>query len=267
MLVPEPWQNHESMADDAEGVLRVPVVPVGAVGRPGLDGLYRRHADRRGARPQRAAPQPLLGDQGRAGRDGLGGRRARHPARRSRVEGAAAPGPHVPGRHVAGPHHRRRRDQIGPGRQASLSPVASRKPAVAGRSAGRGLGQRPPGRAAGQAAARLRLHARRSADPDGAHGHRRPGADRLDGQRHAAGRALRPAATALQLFQATVRPGDQSAARRDSRGDHHLAGDDDRLGRKPARRNAPAMPAVAARAADPDQHPTGADSPVGSQPA
>ena len=73
----------------AEGLLRISVVPDGAVGRPGLDGLYRRHADRRRARSQRPAAQPLLGDQGRAGGDGLGSRRARHSARGSRVRRAA----------------------------------------------------------------------------------------------------------------------------------------------------------------------------------
>ena len=94
-----------------EGLLRISIVPDRAVGRPGLDGLYRRHADRRGARPQRPAAQPLLGHQGRAGRHGLRGRRARHSARGSRVERPPAPGPHVPGRYGPGPHHRRRRDQ------------------------------------------------------------------------------------------------------------------------------------------------------------
>ncbi len=43
-----------------EGVLRVPLLPDGAVGRPGLDRLHRRHPRRRHARPQRPAPGPLL---------------------------------------------------------------------------------------------------------------------------------------------------------------------------------------------------------------
>ena len=66
MLIPEPWAEPREHVRRPEGLLRIPVVPAGAVGRPGLDGLYRRHADRRGARSQRPAPQPLLGHQGRA---------------------------------------------------------------------------------------------------------------------------------------------------------------------------------------------------------
>ena len=72
-------------------------------------------------------------------------------------------------------------------------------------------GDRP--RQTGPAAAGLRLHARRLADDRRAHGGQRPGAGRLDGHRHAAGRALRPAQAAVQLFQAVVRPGDQPAHR------------------------------------------------------
>ena len=62
------------------GVLRVPLVPDGAVGRPGVRDVHRRHRRRRGARPQRAAPGALLGDRRRPGRARLRGRRARHRA-------------------------------------------------------------------------------------------------------------------------------------------------------------------------------------------
>ena len=44
MMIPEAWQNHESMSDDEAGVLRVPLLPDGAVGRPGVDRVHRRHA-------------------------------------------------------------------------------------------------------------------------------------------------------------------------------------------------------------------------------
>ncbi len=54
----------------------------------------------------------------------------------------------------------------------------------------------------------FRLHAGRFARDHRPDGNRRPGAGGLDGQRHAAGRALRSAAIALQLFQATLRAGD-----------------------------------------------------------
>ena len=65
-------------------LLRVPRLADGAVGRPGLRDLHRRHADRRGARPQRPAARALVADRRRPGRAGHRGRRARHPGRPGR---------------------------------------------------------------------------------------------------------------------------------------------------------------------------------------
>ena len=50
----------------AAGVLRVPRVADGAVGRPGVDDVHRRHHRRRGARPQRPAPVADLGHRATA---------------------------------------------------------------------------------------------------------------------------------------------------------------------------------------------------------
>ena len=77
----------------APRVLRVPLDPHGAVGRPGGDHVHRRHPDRLGAGPQRAAPRPVLGDRGRARRLRVRGRRARHrPRDRSSRKGRLEPG-------------------------------------------------------------------------------------------------------------------------------------------------------------------------------
>ena len=65
-----------------------------------------------------------------------------------------------------------------------------------------------------RAAAGVRLHQRGPEAPAGADGRGRRRGDRLDGQRHAAGRPLGPAATALQLLQAALRPGHEPAGRR-----------------------------------------------------
>ena len=89
MMIPEPWSDHESMSAKKKAFYEYHALPDGAVGRPGLDRLHRRHADRRHAGPQRPAPLALLRDQGRPGRDGLRGRRARHPRRARRCRRAA----------------------------------------------------------------------------------------------------------------------------------------------------------------------------------
>ena len=71
-----------------QGLLRVPLLPHGAVGRPGGGRVHRRPRDRRDARPQRPAPRALAGDQGRLGRPRLGDRRdgrARLEHRRARA--------------------------------------------------------------------------------------------------------------------------------------------------------------------------------------
>ena len=106
-----------------EGVLRVPLLPHGAVGRPGLDRLHRRQADRRGARPQRPAPLALLRHQRRPGHHGQRGGRAGHARRARAAKRPPSAGPHVPGRYRAGPHRGGRGNQA-PGRHAP-SPIAS----------------------------------------------------------------------------------------------------------------------------------------------
>ncbi len=58
MMVPEAWQNHETMSEDEAGVLRVPLRADGAVGRPRVDrrsptGNYIGAVlDRNGLRPR-----------------------------------------------------------------------------------------------------------------------------------------------------------------------------------------------------------------------
>ena len=74
---------------------------------------------RRGARPQRAAPWQVLGDQRRPGGAGQRGRRARHRAVADRPQGQAAAGQGLPGRHRGRPDHRGRGGQGGAGRPSS----------------------------------------------------------------------------------------------------------------------------------------------------
>ena len=95
----------------AARVLRISLVADGAVGRPGVDRVLRRHGDRRRARSQRPAAVALLRDERRHRRHGLGSRRARHRARGRRPEGAAASRAHLPRRHRARAHRVGRRGQ------------------------------------------------------------------------------------------------------------------------------------------------------------
>ena len=74
------------------GLLPVPRLAHGAVGRPGVDRLHRRHRHRRGARPQRPASQPLLGHRRRPRDHGVGGRRRRHPRPQVVHKGRLQPG-------------------------------------------------------------------------------------------------------------------------------------------------------------------------------
>ena len=147
-------------------------------------------------------------------------------------------------------HHQRRRDQADAGRGASVRRVAAAAP---GRCRGpaerfRRAPRSPDGAAP---AAGLRLHAGGSAPPADADGAQRRGADRLDGHRYSAGRALGSAAPALRLLQAALRAGDQPAARRHSRGAGHLDGLDHRPGGQPARCGAGSLPADQDRVSDP----------------
>jgi glutamate synthase (ferredoxin) len=46
MMIPEPWERHQSHGSEKAGFLRIPRLPDGALGRPGLDHLFRRLPDR-----------------------------------------------------------------------------------------------------------------------------------------------------------------------------------------------------------------------------
>ena len=102
------------------GVLPLPRLAHGALGRPGRGVLHRRHRGGRRAGPQRAAPGAVLGHRRRPGGAGQRGGGARHRPRAHRAQGEAAARPHVPRRHGQGPTGRRRRDQGRVGRRAPL---------------------------------------------------------------------------------------------------------------------------------------------------
>ena len=233
------------------GVLRVPLVRDGAVGRAGGDLLHRRPRDRRDARPQRAAPGPLDGDEGRLGRARVGVRRARRAGRERAAQGPPAAGQAVPRRPRRGPHRRRRR-----GQGARRHPAPVRRVVREGRRPARRPARAPgprPARAAAHAPARVRLHAGGPAGPARADGGQGRGADRLDGQRPLARGALRPVAAAVLLLQAAVRAGHEPADRPDPRVGRDVDPDRRRLGGEPAHRGARPRPPARDPAPDPAQ--------------
>ena len=150
--------------DDAgeEGLLRVPLLPDGAVGRPGLDRLHRRRAHRRHAGPQRPAPGPLLRHRRRPRGHGLRGGRPGHPGRADRRQGPPPAGPDVPR------GHRRAAHRLGRRAQAPRSPARSPTSEWLARVAGQPRRTCPP------PAARHRAGPRdRAAPPGGLRLHRR----------------------------------------------------------------------------------------------
>ncbi len=250
MMIPEPWTEPREHERREEGVLRISQLPDGAVGRPGFDRLHRRQEDRRGARPQRPAALALLRDQGRSGHHGLA-KSACWTSRRSASCtragcSRAACSWSTPRRAASSPTRRSstRSPPSSPTAQwleQNLVELADVPDAAASARA------RPRDRAA--AAAGVRLHVRGPAHPHGADGARRRRSGRLDGHGHAAGRAVGQAAAALQLFQAALRAGHQSADRLHPRGNHHVDGDDHRLRAQPAQARAGKLPSDRAEVA------------------
>ena len=194
MLIPEAWQNHKTMSDDKKAFYEYHSCLMEPWDGPAsiafTDGkVIGAVLDRNGLRPSRYTVT----------KDGfvimaLRDRRAGDRPGERRAQGAAPARPHVPGRH-------RRRG-------ASSTTRRSRRGWRRASRTGRGsisnwckLADLPePARripsydleTLRDAAAGVRLHAGGPAHPDGPDGRRRRGADRLDGHRHAAGRAQRP---------------------------------------------------------------------------
>ncbi len=92
MMIPEAWENNPTMDPARRAFYEFHAQLHGAVGRPRQRLLHRRHPDRRGPRPQRPAPGPLLGHRRRSRRAGLRGRRPRHrPGARSCARAGSSP--------------------------------------------------------------------------------------------------------------------------------------------------------------------------------
>ena len=123
MMVPEAYRTRTRSRPRRQGLLRLPLLPDGAVGRPGGDRLHRRAHGRGGARPQRPAARPLG-----AGHRGLRGARLRDRRDDGRPRARPAQGPAgarqaVPARPRGGPDRRRRGGQAPGGAPQALRRV------------------------------------------------------------------------------------------------------------------------------------------------
>ena len=131
-----------------EGVLRVPLVPDGAVGRARPGDRHRRLQGVRHPGQEWPTPLPVPGHLGRPAGDGLGNGRPGRPARGCAVQGADIPRAHVHARHGGGANHRRRRAQGGVVGAEALRPLAQGAQGHPRRSAGArrraGAGRRHP---------------------------------------------------------------------------------------------------------------------------
>ncbi len=111
MMIPEAYRDRDDLPGLPEGLLRLPLVPDGAVGRPRVGRLHRRAGRRRDARPQRPAPRALGRDHRRPRRARLRVRPARGGTARGQAPRAPAAGEAVPRRPRARAHRRGRGGQ------------------------------------------------------------------------------------------------------------------------------------------------------------
>ena len=182
------------------------------------------------------------------------------PEERDRAEVAPAAGQDAARRPGGRPHHLRRGDQGAACQEAPLREVAEEDAARARGPAGAAAAQAAHEPLAARSPAMLRLHAGRSADPDGADGDHRPGSRRLDGHRHADLGALRQVEAALHLLQAELRAGDEPADRLDPRGAGDVARVLHRAAAQPVRpRRSREEEAARSAPADPHQRGSGED--------
>ena len=84
MMIPEAWENNPTMDPKRREFYEFHSCLMEPWDGPAGRGVHRRHPDRRGAGPQRAAARAVLGHRRRPGRAGVRGRRAGHPGREDR---------------------------------------------------------------------------------------------------------------------------------------------------------------------------------------
>ena len=193
------------------GVLAVPRLADGAVGRPGLRHVHRRHPGRSGVGPQRITARTLVAHHRRPHHPRQRERCARRAVRRDRRQGPPAARQDVPDRHRRRPHRLRRRDQGSARATRAVRRMAARRPARPEDPARPSPSPAQP-RVGGAQADLVRLHRGGPAHPAHPDGRLRRRTAGLDGHRHPDRGAVAAVPAALRLLRRTLRPGDQPAA-------------------------------------------------------
>ena len=112
MMIPEAWENHATMSPEKRAFYRFHASLMEPWDGPASIAFTDGTVDRRGARPQRSAPEPLLGHRRRPRDHGERDRRGRRrPGAASCKKGRLQPGRMFLVDTAAGPHRRRRGDQ------------------------------------------------------------------------------------------------------------------------------------------------------------
>ena len=201
----------------------------------------------------------------RHGRHGLRGRRARHRARAASRRRAGCSPARCSWSTRPGPHRRRQRNQGQVARASARTAAGSNEQPASScddlLSAVAGAAPTDPDSRCSRCSSAFGYTLRGAADviaPDGHATARRPVGSMGNDTPLAV--LSRPAAAALQLLQAALRPGDQPADRPDPRGDRHVADDASSAREGNLLDETPEhVPAAEAASPDPDQRGPGAD--------
>ncbi len=136
MMIPEPWAGDPTMSAGEAGVLRISLVPDGAVGRPGVDRLHRRHAASAPCSTATACARRAITSP-RTTWSSWRRRSACSTFRRRRIEVARAGCNRAACSSIdldAGPHHRRRRAKGKALPRKSRTPNGSRRTSSSSRT-------------------------------------------------------------------------------------------------------------------------------------
>ena len=262
MMIPEAWENNAEMDPAQRAFYRFHSSMMEPWDGPASVAVHRRHGHRRRARPQRPAPEPLLGHRRRPRRDGVRGRRDRHRPGQGRHARAACSragcSSSTRRRGASSTTTRSRRTlaaehpyaRVARARASSSSPTCPTREHVVFSHDSVLRRQQLFGYTHEELKIIVAPMATSGAEPIGSMGTDTPIAV-----------LSRAAAPAVRLLPPAVRPGHQPAARRHPRGGRHVGVVDGRPGGEPARPGPDSCRQLVAAVPDHRQRRAGQDHP------